>query len=121
MSGGEVVRRLGSLVEAEARRVLSDTQLAADPARLAEGWERRFVADGARAAEAMRLYAELGYEVCADPLRAEEAGDDCQDCQLLMLAQFRTIYTRRPGVRPRRELPVEGAAPDTHLPGERPA
>ncbi|MEK7667286.1 MAG: hypothetical protein AAB409_01410 [Gemmatimonadota bacterium] len=90
-----LARRLSPLVEAEARRVLSEAQLAADPARVAEGWERRFIADGARAEEAIRLYEELGYEVCADPLEAGDLTGDCDDCQLLMLLGFQTIYTRR--------------------------
>ena len=83
------------LVRQEAHRVLSEASLAPDPARVADGWERRFIADGERAAEAIRLYEELGFEVAADPIRQEELGSDCTDCQLLMLLQFRTIYTRR--------------------------
>jgi hypothetical protein len=88
-------RPLSVLVQQEAHRVLSEAQLAPDPARLADGWERRFIADGQRAEEAIRLYAELGFEVAADPIRQEELGSECTDCQLLMLLQFRTIYTRR--------------------------
>ena len=64
---------------------------------MADGWERRFIADGERAREAMELYEELGYEVCADPLRPEDMANDCEDCKLLMLLQFKTIYTRRRG------------------------
>jgi hypothetical protein len=89
------VERLTGIVRQEAHRVLSDAQLAPDPARLAAGWERRFVADGERAAEAIRLYEELGFEVAADPLTPEDLTGDCSDCRLLMLMQFRTIYTRR--------------------------
>jgi hypothetical protein len=89
-------RPLGRLVEQEARRVLSEATLAPDPARLADGWERRFIADGRRAEEAMALYRELGFEVVADPLRPEDMPDDCDDCQLLATLRFRTIYTRRP-------------------------
>ena len=88
-------RRLALVVEQEARRVLTESALAGDPQRLADGWERRFIADGERAKEAMELYEELGYEVCADPLRPEDMADDCEDCQLLMLLQFKTIYTRK--------------------------
>jgi hypothetical protein len=106
MSGDESVKRanerrrktaesLGQLVEQEARRLLSAEQLAGDPARIADGWERRFIADAQRAQEAMELYAELGYEVCADPVSAEEVGEDCGDCQLLAALQFKVIYTRR--------------------------
>ena len=83
------------IVEGEARRVLSDAQIEADPARIADGWERRFIADGPRAEEMMRLYEELGYEVAADPIRVEQIGGDCEDCQLLIRLQFKLIYTRR--------------------------
>jgi len=86
---------LSRLVRQEAQRVLSEAQLGPDPARVAEGWERRFIADGQRAEEAIRLYAELGFEVAADPLKPEEMAGECTDCQLLMLLQFKTIYTRR--------------------------
>ncbi len=90
------VASLGRIVEQEARRFLSDTQLAGDPERLAAGWERRFIADAQRAAEAVELYTSLGYEVCADPVKADEMGEDCDDCQLLAALQFKTIYTRKP-------------------------
>jgi len=88
-------KRLALVVEQEARRVLTESALEGDPQRLADGWERRFIADGERAKEAMALYQELGYEVCADPLRPEDMADDCEDCKLLMLLQFKTIYTRK--------------------------
>lgn len=90
------VASLGPIVEQEARRALSQAQLEGDPARIAEGWERRFIADGERAKEAMELYSQLGYEVCADPVRADELGEECDDCQLLALMKFKTIYTRKP-------------------------
>jgi hypothetical protein len=86
---------LSHLVQAEAGRVPAESRLAPDPARLAEGWERRFVADGPRADEAIRLYEELGFEVVADPLVPADLSGECEDCRLLMLARFRTIYTRR--------------------------
>ena len=89
------VAPLTHLVHQEAQRLLSESQLAPDPARVADGWERRFVADGPRVEEAMRLYAELGFEVCADPLKPEDLAGECEDCQLLMLLRFKTIYTRR--------------------------
>jgi hypothetical protein len=91
------VRRLALVVEQEARRVLTESALQGDAKRLAEGWERRFIADGQRAQEAMELYEELGYEVCADPLQPDDMVNDCEDCKLLMLMQFKTIYTRRRG------------------------
>ena len=40
---------LRSIALGEARRVLSDAQIEANPARLAEGWVRRFISDGPRA------------------------------------------------------------------------
>ena len=94
MSGDPVVP-LTRLVHQEAQRLLSEAQLAPDPARVAAGWERRFIAEGTRVEEAVRLYQELGFEVCADPLQPEDLAGECEDCQLLMLLQFKTIYTRR--------------------------
>jgi hypothetical protein len=93
----DLARSLGPFVEEEARRMLSNAALDGDPALLAEGWERRFMTDGARAREAVELYASLGYEVRAEPVRREDVADDCEDCQLVMLLKFATIYTRRPG------------------------
>jgi hypothetical protein len=86
---------LGSIVEQEARRALSEAQLQADPDRIAAGWERRFIADPQRAQEAIELYTEMGFEVCADPVKPDELGEECEDCQLLAQLRFRTIYTRR--------------------------
>ncbi len=86
---------LSRLVEEEAKRVLSEAQLTADPVLIAEGWERRFVTDGRRAAEAVELYEELGYEVRAETVRREELENECEDCQLVLLMQFKTLYTRR--------------------------
>ena len=76
--------------------MLSSAALAADPARLAAGWERRFLADGPRAAEAVALYESLGFEVAADPLAGPDLPADCTDCQLATLLAFKTIYTRKP-------------------------
>lgn len=92
-------KRLGAIVEGEAHRVLSEAQLRPDPARIAAGWERRFVADAARAAEAVELYERLGFEAVADPLRTGEMGEQCEECQLVALLRFRTVYTRRRGRR----------------------
>jgi hypothetical protein len=92
----DIAQRLGRIVEGEAKRALEESQVRADPARLAEGWERRFLADATRAAEATALYQTLGYETCADPIRREDLTGDCDDCQLVMLLHYRMIYTRRP-------------------------
>jgi hypothetical protein len=92
-------RRLAVLVEQEARRMLSEAALEGDPELLADGWERRFMADAERAREAVELYEELGYEVRSEAVRAEDVADDCEDCQLLMLLKFQTIYTRKDAAR----------------------
>lgn len=84
------------LVREEEHRILTTAALAADPARTADGWDRRFIADGPRAAEAVALYQSLGFEVAADPLSGLDLPADCTDCQLATLLAFKTIYTRRP-------------------------
>ena len=94
-SGEGQVVPLGFIVAGEARRVLSDAQIHADPARVADGWERRFIADGPRVEEMIQLYRELGYEVVADPIEPEHLGGDCEDCQLVIRLRFRMIYTRK--------------------------
>jgi len=91
----KIAESLGPLVEGEARRFLSETQIEGDPQRIAEGWERRFIADGRRAEEMIALYTELGFEVIADPVSPNEVGEDCDDCQLLAALQFKIIYTRK--------------------------
>ena len=85
---------LGFIVAGEARRMLSDAQIAADPERVAAGWVRRFIASGPRAQEMIQLYRELGFEVAADPIRSEQITGDCGDCELLMRLEFVMIYTR---------------------------
>ncbi len=91
----DVVQPLSFLVEVEARQVLSDVQLRADPLRVAYGWKRRFLTDASRTKEVMELYEQLGYEVCADPVHVEDLVGACADCQLVILQNFKTIYTRR--------------------------
>lgn len=76
------------------KRFLSDAQLQADPALVAEGWERRFTADAQRVQEVTELYSQLGYEVRAEPVPSESA-KDCEDCNSLITSKFKTIYTRR--------------------------
>lgn len=87
--------KIESPLSRSTRRFLSDDQLRPDPALVAEGWERRFTADEQRTKEVMELYAKLGYEVRAEPVRAEELDDDCQDCRTVVSVHFRTIYTRK--------------------------
>jgi hypothetical protein len=72
-----------------------DADIAPDPRRIAEGWERRFVAEGARVAEMVALYRSLGYETAADPVRPDDLGADCDDCCLAVALRLTTIYTRR--------------------------
>jgi hypothetical protein len=85
---------LAAIVREEANRALAQTQIAADPARLAEGWKRRFVVEARRVPEYVDLYEHLGFEVCADPVRREQVADECDDCRIALLLDFRTIYTR---------------------------
>ena len=92
---GALTKRVGMIVEGEAKRALSEGQICPDPELIADGWERRFVADARRAEEAMELYEQLGFEVRAEPAQAEELADDCEDCQLLLMFQFKTVYTRK--------------------------
>jgi hypothetical protein len=108
----DVVRRLSGVVQGEAHRMLSEAQLAPDPARAADGWERRFITDGTRLAEVVALYEAAGFEVCADPIRREEFSDHCDDCQLVGLLRFRTIYTRRPAAG---RHGIEADRPEAHL------
>lgn len=96
MAEGDRETRLATFVAAEARRVLSEQQLRPDPALVAEGWERRFLGDAARVQEAADLYRELGFEVKVVPLDTEELAAECQDCYLAGLANFQTVYVRRP-------------------------
>jgi hypothetical protein len=90
----DAIRPLSMLVQQEARRVLTEAQLQPDPARVAAGWQRRFITDATRSVEMLELYRELGYEVCADPVKREELLDDCQGCRVVVESQFVTIYTR---------------------------
>jgi len=76
-------------------RVLSPRQLQADPELVAQGWERRFTADPQRAKEAIELYATLGFEVRAEPVRPQELDDDCGECGAVVSFHFLAIYTRK--------------------------
>ena len=83
-----------AFARSEAHRLAAQARLRADPARLAEGWERRFVIEGRRAEDCVRLYESLGFDVIADPVRAEDVAEDCTDCGLLAQFEFRMLYTR---------------------------
>jgi hypothetical protein len=92
-NGREPVLR--HLVDAETHRWTAAESMAADPARLAAGWERRFVAAGTRADEAIALYRELGYDVAADAVQPDDLAGACADCAIVAALHFRMIYTRR--------------------------
>jgi len=94
-SSPKTAKNLGLIVEQEARRFFSEAQLKPDPALVAEGWQPRFIADARQTREATELYTQLGFEVRTEPVPAEELGDECSDCQALVLFQFKTIYTRK--------------------------
>ena len=55
------MRELGVIVETEARRMLAESQLKANPELIRQGWERRFVGDARQVREAVELYEALGY------------------------------------------------------------
>ncbi len=87
--------KIESLLDGSHRHFLSDSQLQPNPILAAEGWERRFTVDKQRAKEILDLYRQLGYEVCAEPMRGEEVQDDCQDCRTVVSYHLLTVYTRK--------------------------
>jgi hypothetical protein len=87
--------KIENLLSRSVGRLFSEAQLEPDPALIADGWERRFTADEQRIKEVTELYTQLGYEVRAEPVRADELDDDCQDCRSVVSVHFRTIYTRK--------------------------
>ena len=87
--------KLGFIVRQEAHRVLSEEQLSVNPDLIAQGWERRFISDGRRAKEMVDLYTELGYEVHLEPVDQQEFRDECEDCGIVALLKFVTLYTRK--------------------------
>ncbi len=89
------VKSLSLVVEQEARRFFSEAKLNPDPALMAKGWQPRFIGDARQVKEATELYEELGFEILAEPVPVEQMGDDCTDCKVLILLQFKTIYTRK--------------------------
>jgi hypothetical protein len=87
--------KIETLFERSSGRVLSDAQLQPDSALVAEGWERRFTADAQRVQETIELYKQLGYEVRAESLLAEELTGECEGCRSPAISEIRTIYTRK--------------------------
>ncbi len=67
-----------------------------DPALLEQGWEYRFVASGQRLVEVEQLYGELGFEVRAETIRKESFPEGCEDCQLILMLNFKAVHTRKP-------------------------
>ncbi|MGH3054410.1 MAG: hypothetical protein ACRDL7_05470, partial [Gaiellaceae bacterium] len=68
-----------------------------DPRLTAVGWEGRFVAQGTRCEEMEGLYRELGFEVLAVPIAQNQLSDECEECRLAAMLEFKLIYVRRAG------------------------
>lgn len=66
-----------------------------DPKLVAEGWERRFMTNVGRMNEYLELYAALGFDVRAEPVRSDEVDPECNDCRLILYQQIVTLYTRQ--------------------------
>jgi len=89
------VIKLSSIGPQASRRTFSESQLEADPALVAQGWELRFIADENRLREATELYTRIGFEVLTEPVRGSETSDDdCGPCQASAI-KFHAIYVRR--------------------------
>jgi hypothetical protein len=73
---------------------MTGSEIRPDPARIAEGWDPRFVVEARRVPEFVELYASMGFEVLADPVQHGQVAAACSDCRVVMLLDFRTIYTR---------------------------
>lgn len=104
-----MARALEGLVRSEAARLISEDSYAPDPELVRKGWERRFIADGQRAREVKETYEELGFQVRLEPVQLREVRPECKDCQLIMLANFSTVYTRKESARPDRDERAEGS------------
>ncbi len=63
---------------------------------LQDGWEYRFVASGQRLSEAQELYTELGFDVRSESIPPEAFPEGCEECRLILMLNFKAIYTRRP-------------------------
>jgi len=87
--------KLGFVVRGEALRADAESRIRPDPARIAEGWERRFVIERARAADLVSLYEAAGFEVVVDPVPPELVAEECTDCRVVGQLEFVSVYTRR--------------------------
>lgn len=92
---GPPTRPLASIVRGEAVRADAESRIKPDPARVADGWERRFVIERARAADLVALYEEGGFEVAVDAVAPELLEDECSDCRLVSALDYVQVYTRR--------------------------
>jgi hypothetical protein len=54
------------------------------------------VASGQRLSEVEELYSELGFEVRVESIPPEAFPEGCDECQLVLMLNFKAIYTRRP-------------------------
>ncbi len=97
---GPPARPLSSIVRGEAVRAEAESRIQPDPARVADGWERRFVIERARAADLVALYEASGYEVAVDAVAPELLEDECVDCRLVLHLAYVQVYTRRGRIRP---------------------
>lgn len=88
-------RSLASIVRGEAVRAGSEERIQPDPARITDGWQRRFVIEKARAGDLVQLYEERGFEVALDPVAAELIADECSDCRLIAALEYVQVYTRK--------------------------
>jgi hypothetical protein len=89
---------LTGIVKGEALRAEAETRVRPDPARVAEGWMRRFVIEKRRAADFAGLYEEAGFEVLLDPVAPELLEEECAGCRLVFQLEYVSLYTRRPAV-----------------------
>jgi hypothetical protein len=86
---------LTGIVRGEALRAEAETRVRPDPARLAEGWVRRFVIEKRRAADFAALYKESGFEVLLDPVAPDLLEEECAGCRLVFQLEYVSLYTRR--------------------------
>lgn len=89
------VKGLAHFVASEARVSDFVTRIRPNPELITQGWQRRFVSDARRTPEMVSMYEELGFEVHLEQVRATEFSDECEDCRMLALLNFTTIYTRK--------------------------
>jgi len=89
------VKGLAHFVASEARVSDFVTRIRPNPELIAQGWQRRFVSDARRTPEMVSMYEELGFEVHLEQVQAAEFSEECEDCRMLALLDFTTIYTRK--------------------------